>query len=133
MDKQELARESFELHSKIAELRERLLAINAELAKFAEFPEGKNTAHFSADGYNVKVTHSERWKWDQKKLNAARNILGDKVFLPLFKFSWEPKRKTEVNGFIKHAPAEQSRLITDALTITPGTQVSVEKGDSNAL
>ena len=48
MDKQELARESFELHSKIAELRERLLAINAELAKFAEFPEGKNTAHFSA-------------------------------------------------------------------------------------
>lgn len=59
MDKQELARESFELHSKIAELRERLLAINAELAKFAEFPDGKNTAHFSAEGYK-RQSHTLR-------------------------------------------------------------------------
>lgn len=134
MTKQELARESYELHSQIDELRKRLLAVNAELATYAEFPEGKNTSHFqTGQGYSVKVVRSERWKWDQKKLNTARSILGDKVFLPLFKFSWEPKRKTDVEGFIHHAPAEQSKMITDALTITPSTQVSVEHGDDNAL
>lgn len=129
MNEIELARESYELRQQIEVMRKRLMAVNQELYKIAAFPDGKNTAHIDAGAFKVKVQKSSRWTWDQEKLRSARRVLGDDVFLPLFKYEWTPVRKADVEGFIKNAPREKADLIIHALTVKPGVQVSVEIGE----
>lgn len=126
---EELARAAFQLHTEIDERRKELKAIEARIAEYAVFPEGRKTASTVAGNFAVKVQKTERYKWDPSKLSLARTTLGDAKFLKLFSYEWKAK-KTALDGFLENAPEELRKSIEDAMTVISGCSVSVEEKKS---
>lgn len=116
-----------ELRAQIDELKSQLDDINAQLAPLAQFPPDKATGYVTGERFRAKVMRRTYEKWDQDKLNLARQELGDSVFLPLFRFNWAPKSKPLLKGFLLSAPKEQAALINGALTTSTTSSVSYEE------
>ena len=129
----ELIMRGASLKAQIDALKKQLEHVNDQIAAQAVF--GKTaTAYVSGEGCPVqaRVVLRTTEKWDQDKLNAARVKLGDNVFLPLFRFKWEARKK-DVDAFLTYAPQEQSACIRDALTTSTATSVTyVEKKEAAA-
>ena len=123
---QELAGEYVMLKAEIEERKARLKEIEEQITPMAVFPDGKSTANIDAGNYVLKVQKKSIYKWNQGKLNVARQDLGDEKFLSLFTFEWKPIAKKEIDVFLKHANTAVKAPVMDALTISSSTSVSVE-------
>lgn len=105
-----------ELDQKQALLRE----IAAELAESAPFPEGKKTAHIIGAGYDVTVQRRENVKWDQKKLEAARQAMGNEDFFKVFAWEFKPASAKALNGFLDYGDPAHVEAVRGARTLTQG-------------
>ena len=105
-----------ELDARQAQLRE----IAAELAESAPFPEGKKTAHIIGAGYDVTVQRRENVKWDQKKLEACRQRMGNENFFKVFAWEFKPASAKLLNGFLDYGDPAHVDAVKDARTVTQG-------------
>lgn len=132
----ELLRKSFDIKQEINRLQAELKTVNAGIVSQAIFPKDKATATITEGTLRAKIVNKETLKWDQAKLNNARQILGDEKFLSIFDFEWKPASKKDLDGFLQYAPKEQAKHIIDALSISLSTSVTVEiveLGELNGL
>lgn len=120
-----LVREHHEIKAQIDELKTRLAEVSDAIAKQAVFPEGKNTASASVNGWKVKVQRKMTYSWDQNKLNNARLLLGDETYLRLFRYEWKHNKKA-LDGFLANAPEAQKRPVEDAMTVKKSFSISTE-------
>ena len=112
------------LKSKIDALKLELGVMQRSIAERVAFKDGKKSTTINAGRWQCKVVRTDRYKWDQDKLNVARAVMGDGEFLSLFGYEWKPLNKAGIDGFLQHAPQERKVLISDALTITCSTGVT---------
>ena len=103
---------------------DRLTARNAELAEamlaVARFKPGSDTGELEAAGYTVSVTRRINEKWDQGKLEVARNTMTDDLFFRYFKNRYEPDRRALKSFFQSDSAADLKGLIRDACTASLG-------------
>lgn len=128
----QLVRDAAELKASIDADRERLKAMQNEIAENMTVPPGKMSASIEVGSVLCKVTRKEEYKWDQDKLNVARAVMGDQEFLGIFSFDWKPIGKKQIDGFLNHASAERKQPVIDALTIKTTHSVSFSEAKEAA-
>lgn len=126
MNANEIVSEYAKLKAEIEQKQARLRELAGQIDGLAIFPEGKNTTHLCAAGYNVTIQRRQNIKWNQKALNDCRVKLGDDLFFKLF--TWEFKANTRaLTGFLDMGDQHQAAIIAAARTVTPGaTQISLD-------
>lgn len=125
-----LIAEGASLKATVEALQSRLREVNAALAEFADFPEGRNTARIAGAGYEVKIQRRENVKWDQAKLEAVREAMGNDEFFSVFAWKFEPKSKKALDGFLGYGDPSYASMIEDARTVSAGApQVTYEPID----
>ena len=132
MDANGLIRHGMQLRAQIAALKGELEEVNLALASQAQFEPGKATAYVEGDGCRARVVARSYEKWDQGKLNAARAAMGDRAFMSLFKYVWEPVSRRSLSGFLDNAPGEQVALVRAALTTRTVPVVTFEEDAHHA-
>lgn len=126
MDLKQAINEAFSIKRQIDELKSRYTDLQNEIIAQVQIPEGKHTGYADAGDVRAKVQVSEKYKWDQTKLNAVRAKVGDAAFLLAFTFEWKPVDKKSIDIFLKkYATPEQKALITDAMTVEKRTSLSL--------
>ncbi len=95
--------------------------ITAELEKVATFKEGSSTGHAPIDGFKVTLTRRINTSWDQKGLEAVRQLAGDKDFSIAFTYEFKPKSKADLDVYLRMAPKEVQEAIAKAKTDKPGS------------
>ena len=134
MDTDKLIRRGLELRCSIDSLKKQLEEVNRQIIDAAEFPEGKNTAWVLGKGCRARVVNRVYEKWDQDKLDHARQVLGGEDFNRLFRAVWEPVSRRDVQGFLGRAGDEQREALLDALDAKTSPMVSYEvKGGGLSL
>ena len=126
MDTDKLIRRGLELRCSIDTLRKQLDDVNRQIVEAAEFPEGKNTAWVQGKGCRARVLNRVYEKWDQRKLDEARDALGEEAFRELFRAVWEPVSRRDVQDFLAHAPENERDALLAALDSKTTPQVSYE-------
>ena len=127
MNLEQAISEAFAIKHQINELKSRYTDLQNELISQVQIPEGKRTGYADSGDIRAKVQVSEKYKWDQKKLNAVRAKIGDHDFLLAFTFEWKPVDKKSIDIFLsKYATPEQRALISDAMTVEKRTSLSLE-------
>lgn len=128
-DINDLIQAGAKLKAEIDALQLQLKDINQQIFEQTTFANGKNTVNTQAGNINAKIQRKETYAWDQAKLDAARQTLGDSKFLEIFAFKWKESSKKAIDGFLAHAPEEQKKPVLAALTIKPSYSVSYEVTD----
>lgn len=123
-----LIHEGAKLKAEIDALQIQYKEINQQIFEQTTFANGKNTATTQAGNIIAKIQRKETYTFDQEKLDAVRQFLGDTKFMELFTFKWQTLKKN-LDGFLAHAPAEQKKPVMDALTIKPSFSVTYEVTD----
>ena len=126
MDTDKLIRRGLELRCSIDTLRKQLDDVNRQIVEAAEFPEGKATAWVLGKGCRARVMNRVYEKWDQRKLDEARDALGEEAFRQLFRAVWEPVSRREVQDFLARAPEHERDALLAALDSKTTPQVSYE-------
>lgn len=127
MNLEQAISEAFAIKHQINELKSRYTDLQNEIISQVQIPEGKRTGYADSGDIRAKVQVSEKYKWDQKKLNAVRAKIGDHDFLLAFTFEWKPVDKKSIDIFLsKYATPEQRALISDAMTVEKRTSLSLE-------
>lgn len=117
------------LKAEIDALQIQLKDVNQQIFENTTFTSGKNTVNTKAGNITAKIQKKETYAWDQAKLDAARNIIGDVKFMKIFAFKWKESSKKTIDGFLANAPEEQKKPVLAALTIKPSYSVSYEVQD----
>jgi len=125
----ELIQTGAKLKAELDAIQLKLRDVNQEIYEKTTFVDGKNTVNTKAGSITAKIQKKETYAWDQAKLDAARNIIGDAKFMEVFAFKWKESSKKTLDGFLAHAPDEQKKPVLDALTIKPSYSVSYEVQD----
>lgn len=125
-DINDLIQAGAKLKAEIDALQLQLKDINQQIFEQTTFANGKNTVNTQAGNINAKIQRKETYAWDQEKLDAARNIIGDAKFMEIFAFKWKESSKKTLDGFLAHAPDEQKKPVLAALTIKPSFAVTYE-------
>ena len=129
MELWDLIQAGAKLKNEIDALQLQLKDINQQIFEKTTFVDGKNTVNTKAGSITAKIQKKETYAWDQAKLDAARNIIGDAKFMEIFAFKWKESSKKTLDGFLAHAPDEQKKPVLAALTIKPSYSVSYEVQD----
>jgi len=129
MELMELIQAGAKIKAEMDALQLRLKDINQEIYEKTTFIDGKNTVNTKSGNITAKIQKKETYAWDQAKLDAARNIIGDAKFMEVFAFKWKESSKKTLDGFLAHAPDEQKKTVLAALTIKPSYSVSYEVQD----
>ena len=129
MELVELIQEGAKLKAELDAIQLKLRDVNQEIFEKTQFLDGKNTVNTKAGSITAKIQKKETYAWDQAKLDAARNIIGDAKFMEIFAFKWKESSKKTLDGFLAHAPDEQKKPVLAALTIKPSYSVSYEVQD----
>ena len=129
MELMELIQAGAKIKAEMDALQLRLKDINQEIYEKTTFIDGKNTVNTKAGNITAKIQKKETYAWDQAKLDAARNIIGDAKFMEVFAFKWKESSKKTLDGFLAHAPDEQKKPVLAALTIKPSYSISYEVQD----
>ena len=66
---QKLIERGYQIKQQLEVLKTELTQINVEVAKNAQFQNGKKTGHITTGTINAKVVLRETIKWDQEKLS----------------------------------------------------------------
>lgn len=127
-DIETLIHEGAKLKAEIDALQIQYKEINQQIFEQTTFANGKNTATTQAGNIIAKIQRKETYTFDQEKLDAVRQFLGDAKFMELFTFKWQALKKN-LDGFLANAPAEQKKPVMDALTIKPSFSVTYEVTD----
>lgn len=102
---------------------DRLTALNAELAEqmlaSAVFKPDSDTGHLQAGGYKVAITKRINEKWDQEKLGALRESMGE-MFHRVFRSKYEPDRRALREFYADSADIALKAKLRAACTATPG-------------
>lgn len=80
MNLEQAISEAFAIKHQINELKSRYTDLQNEIISQVQIPEGKRTGYADSGDIRAKVQVSEKYKWDQKKLNAVRAKIGDHDF-----------------------------------------------------
>ena len=126
MDTDKLIRRGLELRCSIDTLRKQLDDVNRQIVEAAEFPEGRNTAWVQGRDCRARVMNRVYEKWDQRKLDEARDALGEEAFRQLFRAVWEPVSRRDVQDFLARAPENERDALLAALDSKTTPQVSYE-------
>ena len=129
MELWDLIQAGAKLKNEIDALQLQLKDINQQIFEKTTFVDGKNTVNTKAGSITAKIQKKETYAWDQAKLDAARNIIGDAKFMEIFAFKWKESSKKTLDGFLANAPDEQKKPVLAALTIKPSYSVSYEVQD----
>jgi len=116
----ELIESAVQLQREITARQEELKAVKAELEKFCDYPEGKNTAHIFGAGYNVTVQRKSNTAWDQKKLEAVRKAMGNENFFKIFSWEFKPAGAKQLNAYMDFGDPAIIDMINGARTVKPG-------------
>ena len=125
----ELIQTGAKLKAELDAIQLKLRDVNQEIYEKTTFVDGKNTVNTKAGSITAKIQKKETYAWDQAKLDAARNIIGDAKFMEIFAFKWKESSKKTLDGFLANAPDEQKKPVLAALTIKPSYSVSYEVQD----
>ena len=99
--------------------QEELGKINQQIADQTRFLEGKNTGHVFGGGYDVTVQKRTNVKWDQGKLRAAREALGDDDFFKVFTWEFKPSGANDLKAFLQFG-GDKAKRVLEAMTVTVG-------------
>ena len=102
---------------------DRLAAINADLAEqmlaAATFKPDSDTGHLQAGGYKVAITKRINEKWDQEKLGALRESMGE-IFHRVFRSKYEPDRRALREFYADSTDVALKAKLRNACIATPG-------------
>jgi hypothetical protein len=125
-----LIREGASLKREIDAKTQRLRSINLLLAESATFKSGQKSACLFGGGYKVRIRLHENITWDQERIASFRKYLPQEKFLKLFKTTFEPTSKKEIDGFIAHADKDLSDGLKWCMQVKPAVpQITYEKLD----
>ena len=116
----ELIESAVQIQREIAARQEELKAVKAELEKFCDYPEGKNTAHIFGAGYDVTVQRRNSTAWDQKKLEAVRKAMGNENFFKVFSWEFKPAGAKQLNAYMDFGDPAIIDMINGARTVKLG-------------
>ena len=116
----ELCLEYLANKAEIDRIAKRNKEIAERLDSMAQYREGSMTGHVLVDGYEVTMTHRINTTWDQRKLEAVRQIAGDQEFAVAFTYKFEPRSKADLDAYIRLAPPRVVQAIAAAKTDKPG-------------
>jgi hypothetical protein len=125
MELEQAITEAVAVKHQMEELKSRYADLQAEIIAKVQIPEGKRTGYAESGNVRARVQVTEKYKWDQEKLNAARAAMGDNAFLKAFTFEWKPVDKKAIDIFLqRYATPEQKTLITNAMTVESRSSLS---------
>ena len=125
MELEQAITEAVAVKRQMEELKSRYADLQAEIIARVQIPEGKRTGYAESGNVRARVQVTEKYKWDQEKLNAARATMGDNAFLKAFTFEWKPVDKKAIDIFLsRYATPEQKALITNAMTVETRSTLS---------
>ena len=125
MELEQAITEAVAVKRQMEELKSRYADLQAEIIAKVQIPEGKRTGYAESGNVRARVQVTEKYKWDQEKLNAARATMGDNAFLKAFTFEWKPVDKKAIDIFLsRYATPEQKALITNAMTVETRSTLS---------
>ena len=125
MELEQAITEAVAVKRQMEELKSRYADLQAEIIAMVRIPEGKRTGYAESGNVRARVQVTEKYKWDQEKLNAARAAMGDNAFLKAFTFEWKPVDKKAVDIFLsRYATPEQKTLILNAMTVESRSTLS---------
>ena len=125
MDLEVAITEAVAVKRQMEELKSRYADLQAEIIAKVQIPDGKRTGYAESGNIRARVQVTEKYKWDQEKLNAARATMGDNAFLKAFTFEWKPVDKKAIDIFLsRYATPEQKTLITNAMTVETRSSLS---------
>lgn len=125
MELEQAITEAVAVKHQMEELKSRYADLQAEIIAKVQIPEGKRTGYAESGNVRARVQVTEKYKWDQEKLNAARAAMGDNAFLKAFTFEWKPVNKKVIDIFLqRYATPEQKTLITNAMTVESRSSLS---------
>ena len=107
--------------AEIDRLTKRNKEIAERLDQSAMFKEGAMTGHVAVDGYKVTLTHRVNTTWDQKGLDAVRQLAGDEEFSIAFTYKFEPRSKADLDAYVRMASPQIVQAIAAAKTDKPGS------------
>lgn len=114
-----LIAEGAKLKEQEADIKARLADINKTLETMAEFC-GKKTATIVGGGYRVKIQKRTNVRWDQAKLNEARQMMGNDEFFKAFTWRFEPKGARQLAEYFEATQEHNANIIKAAMTEKPG-------------
>ena len=117
----ELCNEYLANKAEIDRLTKRNKEISEQLDQVACFNEGSMTGHVAIDGYKVTLTHRINTTWDQKGLDAVRQLAGDKEFAVAFTYEFKPRSKADLDAYLRMASPQIAQAIAAAKTDKPGS------------
>lgn len=125
MELEQAITEAVAVKHQMEELKSRYADLQAEIIAKVQIPEGKRTGYAESGNVRARVQVTEKYKWDQEKLNAARAAMGDNAFLKAFTFEWKPVDKKAIDIFLqRYATPEQKTLIMNAMTVESRSSLS---------
>lgn len=107
------------IEDEAARLKAEKQDLQAKLSRLATFKPGSKTGHVVTDSHKVTVTRRETTRYDQAKLEAARQAIGDKAFLSAFKWEFKPLSKRDFDFWMATATDEQKAFVLRAMTTKP--------------
>lgn len=125
MELEQAITEAIAVKRQMEELKSRYADLQAEIIAKVQIPEGKRTGYAESGNVRARVQVTEKYKWDQEKLNAARATMGDNAFLKAFTYEWKPVDKKAIDIFLqRYATPEQKTLIMNAMTVETRSSLS---------
>ena len=114
-----LVDEAAALHEEIAAKDKRLKELKRTLAEMAVFKDGSKTGHVFGTRWHATVGLKETVKFDQAALATLRADMGDREFFRVFKWSYEPVSKKELDGAIAYG--EFGEAIKRTFSVSPAS------------
>lgn len=119
IDPQPLIDRLWVLEDEASRLKAEAQQIKDKLAAMATFKPGSATGHVQTPTHKVTVTRRETVKYDQAKLDEARQAIGDKAFLSAFKWEFKPIDKRTLDHWLAVAADEHKAFVLRAMTTKP--------------
>jgi hypothetical protein len=120
---EEIADRFGELRDEKHRIEGEMKALQKILIEQASFKDGAKTGHVFGHDYTVKVQIRSKQVWDQKKLKAAVDIIGETNFFKLFDWEYFPKKDKkspdymDMDTFIKMD--QNGRILDEARSVKP--------------
>ena len=125
MELEQAITEAVAVKRQMEELKSRYADLQAEIIAKVQIPDGKRTGYAESGNVRARVQVTEKYRWDQEKLNAARAAMGDNAFLKAFTYEWKPLDKKAIDIFLqRYATPEQKTLIMNAMTVESRSTLS---------
>lgn len=117
-----LLKEALDHKHYMAVLKNRLDAINKEVARRAVFKEGCKTATMAEDNVMAKVQLKETVSWNQDGLKKALDVIGADEFRKVFTYEFKSLGARQLNAWLADPTTkdEWRTLISECRQVKPG-------------